>query len=612
MLIHSLELTNFKKYNELQIDDIPEEGVIKVGGKNESGKTSIGDAVCFALFGRTLFTEPKNTKRLIRWGEKELTVSLVLQDDDEEHFKIIRTVNDNGLSSIRIEKLSDNEVITTVLEGSDEIIYDMLGYDYETYADSFSVMQRELTTPKAKSNSIKQMAGIADYGKMVDELGLEVDEENQAINVLQPRLTEKQGELDAIDLDESWLPDLVDAKESLYTNQTDKKQLIGQLGELNANYAESKIQYKAASKRFGLFELLGAFLLPLMIGAWLVWGLFQFFPKTVESWLPESTTGMHAEMFISWVQNWMFPIAMACVLFYGISLFFKWRAEANLVSLKQQAEGNASVLIQSRRQALSDVHSAVPVRVAQKILQSRKENETVELDVPPTEKFAYLPDFIDATRQYAVSKTQLNDSVFELQETLYQQNEEIDQHLAGVEVDIDVEKQRSDKAGRLRSGIQKLAQDTQRHEYTVKVKQASIGLIQRASSKAIQEFNQSITAFAETALPYFTDDRYSKLRINDDLSVEVYSDEKQSYMAYDEISSGTQRQIMLAMRIGMSEQLARNTGNKKQFIFLDEPFAFFDHQRTVATLEALPTVSDVVTQIWVTSQEFPEELVLRD
>jgi exonuclease SbcC len=55
----------------------------------------------------------------------------------------------------------------------------------------------------------------------------------------------------------------------------------------------------------------------------------------------------------------------------------------------------------------------------------------------------------------------------------------------------------------------------------------------------------------------------------------------------------------------MSEQLAKNTGNNKQFIFLDEPFAFFDHQRTLSTLEALPNVSDTITQVWVTSQDFP-------
>ena len=53
MLIESLLAENFRKYETLEINDIPVNGVITVSGANESGKTSIGEAICFALFGRT-------------------------------------------------------------------------------------------------------------------------------------------------------------------------------------------------------------------------------------------------------------------------------------------------------------------------------------------------------------------------------------------------------------------------------------------------------------------------------------------------------------------------------------------------------------------------------
>jgi exonuclease SbcC len=59
MLIGSLTLINFKKYSKLTIDDLPQKGIVKVGGKNETGKTSIGEAVCFALFGRTFLNNKK-------------------------------------------------------------------------------------------------------------------------------------------------------------------------------------------------------------------------------------------------------------------------------------------------------------------------------------------------------------------------------------------------------------------------------------------------------------------------------------------------------------------------------------------------------------------------
>jgi len=64
MLIKSIDAKNFRKYQQLTINDIPESGVITVAGSNESGKTSIGEAICFALFGRTFFLDEKNLHKL--------------------------------------------------------------------------------------------------------------------------------------------------------------------------------------------------------------------------------------------------------------------------------------------------------------------------------------------------------------------------------------------------------------------------------------------------------------------------------------------------------------------------------------------------------------------
>ena len=60
MLIKSLKAENFRKYHNLEVTDIPKRGVISIAGSNESGKTSIGEAICFALYGRTFFLDEKN------------------------------------------------------------------------------------------------------------------------------------------------------------------------------------------------------------------------------------------------------------------------------------------------------------------------------------------------------------------------------------------------------------------------------------------------------------------------------------------------------------------------------------------------------------------------
>jgi len=77
-------------------------------------------------------------------------------------------------------------------------------------------------------------------------------------------------------------------------------------------------------------------------------------------------------------------------------------------------------------------------------------------------------------------------------------------------------------------------------------------------------------------------------------------------MDLDEISSGTQRQIMLAVRLALSQELVNTTGGGDQFIFLDEPFAFFDQTRTQNAMAILPKLSEEIRQVWVIAQEFPK------
>ena len=45
----------------------------------------------------------------------------------------------------------------------------------------------------------------------------------------------------------------------------------------------------------------------------------------------------------------------------------------------------------------------------------------------------------------------------------------------------------------------------------------------------------------------------------------------------------------------------------RQFIFLDEPFAFFDQERTANALRVFPDLSDELTQCWIVAQQFPPD-----
>ncbi len=58
-------------------------------------------------------------------------------------------------------------------------------------------------------------------------------------------------------------------------------------------------------------------------------------------------------------------------------------------------------------------------------------------------------------------------------------------------------------------------------------------------------------------------------------------------------------------------RLADATKTDKQMLFLDEPFAFFDPERTNNTLHSLAETSKgAVSQIWLTAQTKPEGVKL--
>ena len=90
-------------------------------------------------------------------------------------------------------------------------------------------------------------------------------------------------------------------------------------------------------------------------------------------------------------------------------------------------------------------------------------------------------------------------------------------------------------------------------------------LIQGTTREVSYQFNRKLRGLVSRTLPLFTENRYEHLQIDDDLSVRAFSSEKRDFMDLDEISSGTQRQIMLAVRLALSQELVERTvkGNQR-------------------------------------------------
>jgi len=605
MLIKSLEANDFRKYKNLTISDLPEYGVITISGLNESGKSSIGEAIFFALFGRILNIDETDLKKLVRWGAEGASVKLTISNHSGGNYLIHRTIDASGKSSARLTQLNDDQLIAEDNDACNAAIIEILGYDYSTFSDSIFLAAQDLSNPDSDSSSIKQMAGIGQYAQISDELTAAGIAHRDNAKKLKPEIKQKQIALDALKIDENWLPELVDSREVIDLESKEKLLLNGELAEFGSVYQIRQKQHKQARSGWRFFNTLMWVFMPLMLIAWGLWIIFNFFPEIITKLASQDNVSPYIDPIGRYVTEWGFVATMVLVLLTSLALIFKWRSEYKIDNQLAYAENLSSTLAKSHAHSQRSLDELMTARLRQS-LQGRIQPQSA-LSSPPQDDNQRLSKLAKQTLDYSAQSNEVTNTVKRLRDTLDLQQRELDDFHKPLEKTISDEKQRSDEAGEIRSSMQVLQQALNADEREVIVQETGVKLLQRASDVLIQNFNASVTQLTEKTMPMFTEHRYKKIRISKDLSVHVYSEEKMDWVDFDEVSSGTKRQILLAVRIAMSEQLAKNTGNQKQFIFLDEPFTYFDQDRTKAALASLPKVSDVVCQIWVVAQEFPED-----
>ena len=605
MLIRALEANNFRKYQTLTIKDIPEYGVIAISGLNESGKSSIGEAIFFALFGRIYNIDEAGLGKLIRWGADTASVKLTIKGNSDNDYLIHRTIDPKGNSDATITRLADNSLIAKGTNASNQFIIDILGYDQNTFTDSVFLVARDLSNPESDSNSIKQMAGIGEYSRISDELTASGAINRGSAKQLEPAIKAKQVSLERLKIDENWLPELVDSREVVDLESKQKQTLNGELAEFASMYQDKQQQHMRTRRGWRFFNMLTWIMIPLMLIACGIWIVFNFFPDIIAKLTARDNLSTYVNNTGSIVSEWGLPVIMGLVILSGLALIFKWRSEYKIDSQMAEAEAMSSTLREAHDHSQRSLDELMTARLRQ-TLQGRIQPQSA-LSSPPQDDNQRLAKLTSQTRDYSADSNEINNTVKRLRDTLDQQQRELNDFHRPLQTTISDEKLRSDEAGVIRSGLQDLKQQLSTNEREINVQKAGIKLLQRASDSLIRNFNASITDRTEKTMPLFTENRYKQIRISSDLSVHVYSEEKMDWVDFDEVSSGTKRQVLLAVRIAMAEQLSKNTGSEKQFLFLDEPFTYFDQDRAKASLAALPKVSNVVDQIWIVAQEFPAD-----
>ena len=311
-------------------------------------------------------------------------------------------------------------------------------------------------------------------------------------------------------------------------------------------------------------------------------GLSQFFAAVLPGWNPELIPWLMygaVGLFILFVLFWMRRSSLQRRLDDLADTGEELSSILNeLASLEVPADTGQPVEEAEATEALEPPDQAERIRLSERVAAFRAEFAEVRAGVGKEQQL--LKGMID---QCQAGIRQLDEGIAQEQEKLAEL-----ERLNGMQDDL-----------------KRINSERQHH---AELCELAAELIRGAMREVSYQFNRKIRGLVSKTLPLFTENRYEHLQIDEDLTVRVFSTEKHDFMDLEEISSGTQRQIMLAVRLALSQELVGREVKFNQFLFLDEPFAFFDQARTRSSLKVLPSLSEQLNQIWIIGQEFPDDL----
>ena len=680
MIIHRLRGRNALKYERVELEDLPERGVVLVTGPNEAGKSSVGELICLCLFGRTWALPEETIERAIRWNQRDLDLEMTVTAPNDRKYRIRRRLNADGDRGATLFCPFDGSEVKGWRAVSTAVV-ELLGYDFESFGESFYLARREIAPPHPRSETLKAMAGVLPLEEVANELlgqvpelerrsselATEIDdldaqlrrfqrddllppqpgpvrsadeqveeaaERKQQLETARTRIAERMpelrnttdrlvdlldgaelsrwearaeamdGALDSVEEAVSWLgyTDVEPGTEKLsqflervqgaidaFGNLVEKGQkrrawIGGMLGEpgtepIAGSVAEDEYELDlrrtraAASRRRNDGLALGALVLA---AAALAVGFVPIEGLPEQARLGGRALGVSLAILaglFAWARH------SAAVALRAIVL-----EEGDLAARRAELEADARLLDGLRARPMPDAIGAV-----EKLSGGALEEE--------------LKAFLGGVGGRLVRpglKEKLEDAV-------EGRMVEVEKHLDALRDRIADDVQQLGRIRDLRAHKAKITATRREVADRLATFELASELALGSARHLTQDFNSQVRQGMARVLPALTEGRYQYLQIgDDDLAVRVFSSEKQDFVAFEEISGGTQRQIELATRIALSEALVRNTTGGRQFLFLDEPFAFFDRVRTQASMQALPKLSDQLPQIWIAAQEPPQ------
>ncbi len=184
-----LQLQGFTCYREKQEIDFSRLGTFAIAGPTGSGKSSLLDAITFALYGKIPRLGGQNLDEFISLGASRASVVLDF-DIQGERFRVVRSMLRNGGKKSQIEQITEGSQ-KTLGDGVGEVnerVRALLGLDYEAFIQSVLLPQGDFakflkSNPKDRQKILRDLLRLGVYEKMRERATAEARDLSGAIDV---------------------------------------------------------------------------------------------------------------------------------------------------------------------------------------------------------------------------------------------------------------------------------------------------------------------------------------------------------------------------------------------------------------------------------------------
>ena len=722
MIITSVHAKNVLRYAELKLTNLPRRGVIGISGSNESGKTTIAEILCLALFGRTFSHAEDDFQKNIKWGEFNASVSVGFLAKDKHGYLITRSFDVDGNNLAQLRREGEAEPFVRGTAAVNENVAQLCGFSYQRFIDSFYLAQRNIASPSMLLQTAKALAGIETFEQVAAEC-------ESDIHTFQEELTPLHGDIAETRRQRTELNIQADALSNLKTERNAQTTAIAErekentvrhltLDRLRAATVQIAEQVKQTT-RAGLDTSLEQWLHyaddidtatkavdaasegaesgagPRLTGALRSWS--EDLRGRLQAFTPVRTATAAYRQGLAWLigqaerpaeaRARSLPDQRALLLGRGeeirgkrsgpISGFFvtllimmaSWsalwflnhmpdHAVGQWLSTDLQLQGTYNTvlfLVAALSSGLSLVLLVLVFVLTERIMTVRQEAARLQAD--QEEINAQLHRLDDLPQQSLVTEVATLDAcdATQLKEVLTrfaagpgaalldaealaafmapleaagltcqedadaitrritEEIQAVETSLAAIYQDLErldlaitEEERRLNKAAQLDLEMVTLEKDIEAKTRSIEIRRTAQNLLVGSHRRLLSRFNLEMRHVVSKIMPKLTEGRYETMQIDNDLNVRVWSSEKGHFVGLNEISGGTYNQVMLAIRLALSQALISASLCGVESLILDEPFALFDAQRTRKTLEILPQVSPEIEQMWIIAQQFDD------